>query len=158
MLSCDNICHGGEGLGVGLEEVGEEGLADAEQQLGVDGRLVVNALQGTRTDTDTVGEPLVGVTLSTEFVADKVAYVYLHIAICCYADGDVRSPRPATDSLSKFRRPQTKRKASNLVSQSAVVEYLSKERPKYSPIGEHLPLSSFEPLMKVPRFRLGRNK
>ena len=41
---------------------------------------------------DTVGEPLVGVTLTAELVADKVAYVYLHIAICCYADGDVRSP------------------------------------------------------------------
>lgn len=98
------------------KEVAVEGLADAEQQLGVDGRLVVYALQGARGDSDLVGEPFVGVTLSTEFVADKVAYVYLHIAICCYADGDVRSPRPATDSLSKFRRPQTKRKASNLVS------------------------------------------
>lgn len=158
MLSCDNICHGGEGLGVRLEEVAVEGLADAQEQLGIDGGLVEEALQGAWTDADALGEPFVGVALMTQFVADKVAYVYLHIAICCYADGDVRSPRPATDSLSKFRRPQTKRKASNLVSQSAVVEYLSKERPKYSPIGEHLPLSSFEPLMKVPRFRLGRNK
>ena len=36
MLSYDNICHGGEGLGIGVEEVGAEGLADAEEQVGVD--------------------------------------------------------------------------------------------------------------------------
>lgn len=70
MLSCDNICHGGEGLGVRLEEVAVEGLADAEQQLGVDGRLVVYALQGARSDTDLVGKPFVGVALATEFVSD----------------------------------------------------------------------------------------
>ena len=82
MLSCDNICHGGDGLGVGLEKVGVEGLADAEEQLRVDGRLVVDALQGARTDTDVVGKPLVGVALAAELVADKVAYVYLHSACC----------------------------------------------------------------------------
>lgn len=109
MLSCDNICHGGEGLGVRLEEVGVEGLADAEEQLGVDGGLVVEALQGARADADALGKPFVGMALAAQFVANKVAYVYLHIAICCYADGDVRGPRPATDSLSNFQRPQTKK-------------------------------------------------
>lgn len=69
-------------MGVRLEEVAVEGLADAEQQLGVDGRLVVYALQGARSDTDSVGKPLVGVALAAEFIADKVAYVYLHIATC----------------------------------------------------------------------------
>ena len=41
---------------------------------------------------------------------------------------------------------------------TAVVEYLSKERLSYSPIGKHIYLSSFEPLMKVPRFsQVGTN-
>lgn len=82
MLSCDNICHVGEGLGVGLEEVYVKGLADAEEQLGVDRRLVVYALQSARGDTDTVGKPFVGMALVAQFVADKVAYVYLHSG--CY--------------------------------------------------------------------------
>lgn len=70
MLSCDNICHDGEGLGIGVEKVDAEGLADAEEQVSVDGGLIVDALQSTRGDTDLVGKPLVSVTLSTEFVSD----------------------------------------------------------------------------------------
>ncbi len=82
MLSCDNICHGGEGLRIRGKEIGVKGLADAEEQVGVDGGLVVDALKGARTDTDLVGKPFVGVALAAQLVADKVAYVYLHVAIC----------------------------------------------------------------------------
>lgn len=69
-------------MGIREKEVGVESLADAQEHVGVDGGLVVETLQGARGDSDLVGEPFVGVTLSTEFVADKVAYVYLHIATC----------------------------------------------------------------------------
>lgn len=92
MLSCDNICHGGEGLGVGLEKVGVESPADAEEQLGVDGGLVVETLQGARGDSDAVGKPLVGVALATQLVSDKVAYVYLHVAICFLRTGTSAFP------------------------------------------------------------------
>lgn len=149
-MSCDNICHGGEGLGIGVEEVGAEGLTDAEEQLGVNRRLVVDALQGTWGDTNAVGEPFVGVALAAKFIADKVTYVYLHRgAICaaCYR---------FLEYHSNDRRQ--KRKARNLVSQSAVVDYLSKERPDTRLSASICLCFSWSPLMKVPRFRLGRNK
>lgn len=62
-----------------------EGLADAEEQVGVNGGFVIDALQGARGDTDAVGKPLVGAALAAQFVADKVAYVYLHSG-CCLGD------------------------------------------------------------------------
>lgn len=71
-----------ESLGIRQKEVGVEGLADAEEEMGVNGGFVVNTLQSARSDTDAVSKPFVGMALAAEFVADKVAYVYLHIAIC----------------------------------------------------------------------------
>lgn len=82
MLSYDNICHGGEGLRIREKEVDVEGQADAEEKLGIDGRLIVYALQSARSDTDAVGKPFVGVALAAQLVADKVAYMYLHSG--CY--------------------------------------------------------------------------
>ena len=87
MLSCDNICHGGEDLGIGLEEVGVESLADTEKELGVDGGLVVDALQGACGYADALGKPLIGAALPTQLVADDVAYMYLHSAICFCGHG-----------------------------------------------------------------------
>lgn len=127
MLSCDNICHGGEGLGIRLEEVNVESLADAEEQLGVDGGFIVNALQGARTDTNSVGKPLVGVALAAEFIADKVAYVYLHIATCLvrrrpackgsgFAGGTPAYHNVGYRFLEHFPTTTEKKKASNLVS------------------------------------------
>ena len=69
-------------MGIREKEVGVESLADAQEQLGIDGGLVEEALQGAWTDADALGEPFVGVALAAQLVADKVAYVYLHVAIC----------------------------------------------------------------------------
>ena len=106
MLSCNNICRGVEPFCVGLEEVCVKGFADVEQQLGIEGGFVEDALHRAGGDVDLLGEPLVGVALAAQFVVDNVTYVYLHSG-CCLCD--------ATDSLYTFRRPQTKKKASNLV-------------------------------------------
>ena len=78
MLSCDNICHGGNEFRVGSEKVGAEGKADTEQQLGIDGGAVVDALQRAGRNTDAVGQPFIVVALPPHFLANQVAYMYLH--------------------------------------------------------------------------------
>lgn len=108
MLLRGNICYIKKGLGVVGEKVFVEYFADAQQEVGVDGRLVEEALHGAALYAQLVGEPLVGVARAAQFVADEVAYVYLHSGCCLCA----WLPIP----LFAFRRPQTKKKASNLVS------------------------------------------
>lgn len=98
-----------------------EGWADAEEQVGVNGGFVIETLQGASCNTNTVSEPFVGMALAAKFIADKVAYVYLHSGRLFV--------QPATDSLSIFRRPQIKKEGEQSRLQCAVVEYLSKERP-----------------------------
>lgn len=70
MLSHDNICRGVEPCCVGVEEVAVEGLADVEEQLAVERGLVEDALHRAGGDVDLPGEPLVGVTLAAQLVAD----------------------------------------------------------------------------------------
>lgn len=72
-------------MGIGVEEVGAEGLTDTEEQLGVNRRLVVDALQGTWGNTNALGEPFIGVALAAKFIADEIAYVYLHRGAICAA-------------------------------------------------------------------------
>ena len=72
-------------MGIREKEVGVESWVDAQEQLGIDGGLVEEALQGAWTDADALGEPFVGVALMTQFVANKVAYVYLHSGCCLCA-------------------------------------------------------------------------
>ena len=67
-----------ERLGVVSEHIDAEGLADDEQLLCVDRGFVEEFLEGARGDAYVCGEPGVGVPLAAQFVADKVAYVYLH--------------------------------------------------------------------------------
>jgi len=67
------------------KEVFPEYSANAEELLRVDGRLVVQTLKSASVNVELVGEPLVGVPLTTEFVANKVAYVYLHSGCCLRA-------------------------------------------------------------------------
>jgi hypothetical protein len=129
MLSCDNICRGVEPFCVGLEEVCVKGFADVEQQLGVEGGFVEDALHRAGGDVDLLGEPLVGVALAAQLIADDVADVYLHSGCCL---GDVL-PIPCTHSDG---HRQKEGEQSRLLT--AVVEYLSKERLKCPPIGEHL--------------------
>ncbi len=83
MLSRVNICHGR----VHAKEVCMKCIADTEEQLGVNGGLVVDALEGAGRGADLLGEPLIGITLAAELVAEKVAYVYLHDTICFYHVG-----------------------------------------------------------------------
>ena len=66
-------------MGIREKEVGAEGLADAEEQLGVDGGLVVEALQGARADADALGKPFVGMALSSQFFTNKRTYMYCHV-------------------------------------------------------------------------------
>ncbi len=47
--------------------------------MGVDRGLVKQALQGASVDTQLVGEPLVGFSLTMQLVTNKVSYVYLHV-------------------------------------------------------------------------------
>lgn len=108
MLLRGNICYIEEGLGVVGEKVFVEYFAYAQQEVCVDGRLVEETLHGAALYAQLVGEPLVGVARAAQFVADEVAYVYLHSGCCLRA----WLPIP----LLAFRRPQTKKKASNLVS------------------------------------------
>ena len=107
MLSGVNIWRGGEEERIGLKEVGVEDSADGEELLGVDRGAVEQALEGALGDADALHKPFVGVALAAEFVADKVAYMYLH-GVCHCALG-YQIPLCT-------RRPQTKKKASNLVS------------------------------------------
>ena len=65
-----------------MKEIDSEGSADEEQLLGVDGGFVEEALQGALGHANAFHQPLVGVTLAAQFVANKVAYVYLHSG--CY--------------------------------------------------------------------------
>lgn len=88
------------------EQVDAEGTADGEELLRVDGGLVEEFLERARCDADAVGEPLVGVARAAQLVADKVANVNLHSG--CHLCAGYR--------IRLFRRPQTKKKASNLVS------------------------------------------
>ena len=82
MLPCGNIRHTLKLLGIVFEQVYTKYFADAKQLLGVDGGFVVQPLEGAAVDVQLVGEPLVGTALAAEFAADKVANMYLHIAIC----------------------------------------------------------------------------
>lgn len=82
MLPCGNIRHTLKQFGIALKQVYSKYFADAEQLLGVNGGLNVKPLEGAAVDVQLVGEPLVGVVLATQFVADKVAYVYLHSGCC----------------------------------------------------------------------------
>ena len=96
-----------DGLGVAGEKVDSKGTADGEELPGVDGGLVEYLLKGARGDADLVCEPLVGVARAAEFVADKVAYVYLHSGCCCALGYRIPIYAPTTTN---------KKKASNLVS------------------------------------------
>lgn len=82
MLSYGNIRHVLQQVGVGPKQVCAEDFADAEQQVCVDGGLGVETLKGASVDTQLVGEPLVGVSGASEFFANQVSYMYLHIS--CY--------------------------------------------------------------------------
>lgn len=93
---------GGERVGVVAEQVDAEGAADGEELLGVDAGFVEEFLEGARGDADAVGEPLVGVALAAQLVADKVAYMYL-LHRGCYLCAWLPNPY-------KLRRPQTKRR------------------------------------------------
>lgn len=91
----------GERVGVMAEQVDAEGAADGEELLGVDAGFVEEFLEGARGDADAVGEPLVGVALAAQLVADKVSYVNLHSG--CFMCAWLPNPY-------KLRRPQTKRR------------------------------------------------
>ena len=100
---------GGERVGVVAEQVDAEGAADCEELLRVDAGFVEEFLEGAGGDADAVGEPLVGVALAAQFVADKVSYVYLHEAICFCRRQAACVPRWLPNPY-KLRRPQTKRR------------------------------------------------
>lgn len=102
MLLRGNICYIEEGLGVVGEKVFVEYFAYAQQEVGVDGRLVEEALHGAALYAQLVGEPLVGVARAAQFVADEVAYVYLHSG-CCLRVG-YRSPYLLSDDHRQKRR------------------------------------------------------
>ncbi len=53
--------------------------------MGIDGGLVVDALQGTCGYANALGQPLVIMALAAKFIADKVTYVYLHRGAICAA-------------------------------------------------------------------------
>jgi len=85
MLLHGNVCHTGEGGRIGMEEVDIEDSADAEELLGVDGRMVEETLHGAAVDTQLVGQPLVGTALPMQLVADDGANMYLHSGCCLCA-------------------------------------------------------------------------
>ena len=118
MLPCGNIRHTSKLLGIVFKQVYFEYFADTEQLLGVDGGLVVQPLESAAVDVQLVGEPLVGVALAAQFVSDKVAYVYLHVAICFC--GRTRGYAPTVSVLPNPQKHsddrRQKKKASNLVS------------------------------------------
>lgn len=109
---------GGECIGVVAEQVDAEGTADGEELLGVDAGFVEEFLEGARGDADAVGEPLVGVALAAQLVADKVSYVYLHEAICFCHRQSACVPRWLQNPYTDDRR-QKEGEQSRL--QSAVV-------------------------------------
>lgn len=90
------------------KEIFSKYSTNAEELLRVDGRLVVQTLKCASVNVELVGEPLIGVTRAAEFVADKVAYVYLHSGCC------LRAWLPIPYMHSDDHRQ--KKKASNLVS------------------------------------------
>ena len=67
-----------QSFGIMLEEVCSEYTTNTKQLLCVQGWPVEKPLQSAFGHTDTVHKPFVGVSLAAEFVADKVANVYLH--------------------------------------------------------------------------------
>ena len=71
----------GKIVGVGAEEIGMERGANGDQQVGVDGGLVEDFLQGAGGDANLFGQPCIGVALSTQFVADDGSYVYRHSGV-----------------------------------------------------------------------------
>lgn len=90
------------------KEIFSKYSANAEELLRIDGRFVVQTLKSASVNVELVSEPLVGSSLATEFVADKVAYVYLHSGCCLRA----WLPIP----YMHFDDHRQKKKASNLVS------------------------------------------
>lgn len=108
MLLRGNICYIKKGLGIVGKKVFVEYFAYAQQEVCVDGRLVEEALHGAALYAQLVGEPLVGVARAAQFVADEVAYVYLHSGCC------LRAWLPIPYMHSDDHRQ--KKKASNLVS------------------------------------------
>ena len=83
MLPCDNICHTLKLLGIKPKQVYTKYSADAQQLLCVDGGLIVEPLQCATIHVQLLGKPLVCMVLTAQFVADKVAYVYLHSGYYC---------------------------------------------------------------------------
>ena len=66
-----------------MEKIFVKNFADAQQLLRVDGRFVVQALQSAPVDMQLLGEPSVCAVLAAQFIADKIAYVYLHSFTIC---------------------------------------------------------------------------
>lgn len=114
-----------ERVGVVAEQVDAEGAADGEELLGVNAGFVEEFLEGARGDADAVGEPLVGVALAAQLVADKVSYVYLHVAVCFCRRQAACVPRWLPNPYTDDRR-QKEGEQSRL--QSAVVGSTFKDR------------------------------
>ena len=132
---------GGECVGVVAEQVDAEGAADGEELLGVDGGFVEEFLEGARGDADAVGEPLVGVALAAQLVADKVSYVYLHEAICFCRRQAACVPRWLPNPCTDDRR-QKEGEQSRL--QSAVVGITFKDRQNARLLASICTLSSLK--------------
>lgn len=63
---------------VHLEKVRFKCLANRKKLLGINGGLQENLLHGTRMDIDSLGKPLVGVTLPPKLFPDYLSDEYLH--------------------------------------------------------------------------------
>lgn len=95
-----------------MEKVGVEGFADYEQELCVNRWFVEQFLQCPWCHAYLLCQPRIGVALTTEFFADKVAYVYLHSGChlcvwlpipCCVSDDRKIKKRRRADFVSCLR-------------------------------------------------------
>lgn len=150
MLPYGNICHISKLFGIVYKQVYSKYFADTEELLGVDGRFVVEPLEGAAVNVQLVGEPLVGAALTAQLVADKMAYVYLHSDCCLCA----WLPIPYTNSDDR----RQKKKASNLVSTLRPSKNTlgNRQNARFSRAFAHLSFPN--DLLKFSTFQCGRDK
>ena len=82
-------------------------MADNEQLMRVERGFVEQFLQGSRRDAYTLGQPCVGIALVAQFVADNVAYVYLHSG--CYLRAWLPNPHKYSDGRRQKKEGEQSR-------------------------------------------------
>ncbi len=99
--------------GIKLEEINPHCLTDGKQLLGVDAGLCKYFLYCAGMDIYAVGQPLIGVALTTKLIPDYLSYIYLHkktaSSIVCTRGSGLPIPQTKKLAITRERLASTLR-------------------------------------------------